>query len=253
MIFSLRRPLAVLCLLLAPALASAAEEHPIIAKARKFVGEESTLDGLRTLRFVATMSVPDAADTTKKKTVKLDVVFEKPDRQLMQLGFDDRVEITGLDGFDGWHLLQDKSDPPRRRVTILPPARIRRLRAETWENLYYFRGLERAGGTVEDQGDHLVDGVLTRKIAYIHSPTIRFSRYFDPQTGRLVVTETEDGRIIREEGEMVVQGLRFPRTVETFARNAQGVVETVTLTFEKITINEPLPREYFAVPRPRAP
>ncbi|MDP3070375.1 MAG: hypothetical protein Q8N18_08810 [Opitutaceae bacterium] len=253
MMFSLCRPLAALCLGLAPVLAPAAEEHPIIAKARKFVAEEGTLDGLRTLRFVATMTVPNPADAANPKSVKLDVVFEKPDRQLMQIAFDDRVEITGLDGFDGWHMLQDKSDPPRRRVTILPPARIRRLRAETWENLYYFRGLERAGGTVEDGGEHNVDGVLTRKIAFIHSPTISFFRYFDPQTGRLVVTETEDGRIIREEGEMVVQGLRFPRSVETFAKNDKGAVETVTLTFEKIVINEPLPRDYFAVPRPRAP
>lgn len=231
----------------------AAEEHPIIAKARKFVAEENTLLALRSVRFVGTMTVPDATDPAKKREVKLDAVFEKPDRQLMQLTFDDRIEITGLEGFDGWQMVQDKSTPPRRRVAILPAARIRRLLAETWENVAYFRGIEKVGGTVQDGGQHTVDGILTQKLSFVHSPTIIFHRYFDPQTGQLIVTETEDGRIIREEGEMVVQGLRFPRSVETFAKNDKGVVESVTLSFDKIVINEPLPPKYFAVPTPRAP
>ncbi len=60
-------------------------------------------------------------------------------------------------------------------------------------------------------------------------------------------------RAIREHGEITVQGVRFPSTTITTSKDAEGKVQTVTLTFEKITLNEPLPPKYFAVPTPTAP
>ncbi len=236
------------CVLLALAPARAAEEPAIIAKARAYVATEAALQGVSSIRFVGTLAMADPSDATKQKHVKIDVVFAKPDRQLMRMTFPEGIETTGLDGMEAWQHVQDPANPKRQRLTILPAARLRRLRAETWENLFYFRGLEQAGGTLEDDGTFTVDGVACRKFNFIHAPNIIFRRYFDAATGRLVITETEDGRLIREEGEQVVQGVRFPTKVTTFSKDEAGNVQEVVLTFDKITLNETLPPKYFAVP-----
>lgn len=249
--FSLPLPFVILAL--ATALRSVAAELPIIAKARAYLADEATLQGVQSVRFIGTLSVPDPADATKEKRIKLDVVFAKPDRQLMRMAVDEGMEITGLDGYEAWQLAQDGQTPPRSRLTILPSPRIRRLLAETRENLLYFRGLEKFGGTVEDQGVRTIDGIPCQRVAFIHTSSIAFFRHFELATGRLVLTEIEDGRVIREHGEIKVDGVRFPASTITTSKDAQGKVQTVTLTFDKITLNETLPPKYFAVPTPAAP
>jgi hypothetical protein len=112
----------------------------------------------------------------------------------------------------------------------------------------FFRGIERVGGKIEDLGPVNVDGVACQKIAFIHGPTIVFTRYFESETGRLVLTETEAGGAIREQGSVVVNGVRFPQTIITVTKAAGGKVQTVTINFEKITVNEVFPPAFFAVP-----
>lgn len=250
---TLRRLVSALGLFLAAVLPTFAGEPSIIAKARAFVGTEATLNSLTSVRFIATLKVPDPADPAKSKTVPLDAHFEKPDRQLLKMTIDDRTEVTGLDGYESWQLIQGGPEGKQRRLTILPPARTRRLLAETWENLYYYRGLADRGGKVEDLGQHTVDGISCQKIAFIHGRSVVFTRHFDRATGRLVLTETEDGRAIREEGEMTVQGLRFPRVVTTTSKDAKGATQTIVLTIERVDVNTPAPPRYFAVPTPNAP
>ena len=62
----------------------------------------------------------------------------------------------------------------------------------------FFRGLDRFGVKIEDLGTANVEGVACQKIAFIHGPNIVFTRYFETATGRLVLTETEAGGVIRE-------------------------------------------------------
>ncbi|MBL9201297.1 MAG: hypothetical protein JNL39_12370 [Opitutaceae bacterium] len=250
---TLRHILSAAGLGLAAMLPATASELPIIAKARAFVATEATLSSLTSVRFIATLKIADPANPANTKSVPLDAVFEKPDRQLLKMTIDDRTEITGLDGYESWQLIQVGPDAKQRRLNILPPARTRRLLAETWENLYYYRGLEQRGGRVQDLGRHTIDGVSCHKIAFIHGPTVVFTRYFDVATGRLILTETEDGRAIREEGEMTVQGVRFPRVVTTISKDAKGASQTIVLTIERVDVNVPSPPRYFAVPTPTAP
>ena len=48
-------------------------------------------------------------------------------------------------------------------------------------------------------------------LVFIHSDEIIFTRYFDKANGRLVKTVTDNKSEIREEGEIIVSGIRFPR------------------------------------------
>jgi outer membrane lipoprotein-sorting protein len=227
-----------------------AAELPIIAKARAFLGSETALNNVKSIRYTGTLMAPDPKDATKQTRVAMEIVFQKPEQQRITITSDKEIETTALDGYEGWLRKQDATDPTKWRLTLLGTEQIKRMRANMWENLSFFRGIEKFGGRVEDQGTKTIDGVTCQKVAFIHGSNIIFYRYFDVATGRLIFTETEAGGTIREQGEMVVNGIRFPRSIVTAGgtKDGKGQLQSVTINFDKITVNEAIPPKEFAVP-----
>lgn len=246
------RSFALLAAVFVAATVAPAAEPAIIAKARAFIGPEAALNSVHSVHYTGTLVTADPADPTKQTRAAIDIIFQKPEQQRITSTTEKVVEVTALDGYEGWTRLQDPADASKWQQTLLGTEQIKRLRANTWENLSFFRGIERTGGHTEEQGTHTVDGVVCQKIAFIHGPNIVFYRYFDVATGRLVFTETEAGGTIREQGDMVVNGIRFPRSIVTATKNAKGQVHTVTINFEKIEVNETFPPSHFRVPPPTA-
>ncbi|MSU66834.1 MAG: hypothetical protein EXS38_12215 [Opitutus sp.] len=240
------------CFLAAASLAfvgsAGAGEAAILAKARAYIGSEAALDGLKTLHYTGTVVTTDPADPTKQTRSAMEMIFQKSDQQRIMATSDKLIEITALDGYDGWQRLQDPADATKWRQSLLGSEQIKRLRAQAWENLAYYRGIDRVGGRIEDQGTASMDGVACQKIAFIHGPGIVFIRYFELATGRLVFTELEGGGTVKEVGELRSGGIRFPKTVIQTSKNAAGQVFTLTLTFEKVVVNEALAPKLFAVP-----
>ncbi len=230
-----------------------AAEPAIIARARAYVGTEEVLNALQSVRFTGSVSTVETAEGAKPTTVAIEIVFQKPDQQWLLARAGEMSEVTVLDGFAGWKRAESSKNAAQWRQSALPVEAVRRMRATTWSNLAYWRGLEAQGGRVDEQGTKVVDGVTCEKIAFIHGPRITYYRYFDAATGRLMLTETETGETIREQGELIVNGIRFPRTVVTASKNGRGQPVTVTMTFDAITTNERLPAEKFQAPlmRPR--
>jgi hypothetical protein len=245
MIVSLVRRLVPFCLLLAFTLATRAAEPPIIAKARAYIGAESALNAVRSIHYTGTLTTTDA--TGKEVRAALEIIFQKPAQQRITATSDKTIETTALDDYDGWQRVQEKADATKWRETLLGADQIRRLRANTWENLAFFRGIERAGGRCEDQGPATIDGVACEKLAFIHAPNIIFYRFFDQATGRLVYTETEGGGAIREKGELTIAGIRFPKSIITTTKDPKGS-QVVTVTFDKIAVNESFAAGLFRVP-----
>ena len=225
-----------------------AAEPAIIAKARAHIASEAVLNGLKTVHFLGTLTAPDPADPAKMVTMQMDIVFQRPMQQRIATVSARGTDNTALDGYDAWQRFEDKTDAAKNRQGILGVDQIKRLRANTWENLAFFRGIESVGGRLEDQGPATIDGIACQKIAFIHAPNIIFVRYFELATGRLVQTETETGGRIREEGEMIVSGIRFPRVLTTESKDAKGVWQKVTITFDKVMVNETFEAKHFAVP-----
>ena len=231
------------------ALAVAARAEPaIVAKARAFLGAEAALDAVKSVHYVGTLVTADPSDPAKQTRASVEIVFQKPGQQRINITYDKAIEQTALDSYDAWQRQQDASDANKWRQTLLSAEQIKRLRANTLENLTFFRGVERQGGRVDDQGPVTIDGIACQKIAFIHAPNIVFTRYFDVATGRLVLTETESGGAIREQGDMTVSGVRFPKTIITVTKTPAGKTQTVTITFDKVTVNETFPASFFAVP-----
>lgn len=229
-------------------LAVAAPEPAMIAKARAFLGTEAALNAVKSVHFIGTLVTADPATPTKQTRAAVEILFQAPEQQRIQATSDKTIEVTALDGYDAWQRVQDLANPTNWQLKLLGAEQIKRLRAGTWESLGFFRGIEGHGGHLEDQGSTTVDGIACQKIAFVYAPNIIFVRSFDKATGRLVFTETESGGTQREQGEIIVSGVRFPKTIVTANPNSAGQTQTITLTFEKITINEAMPASLFAVP-----
>jgi hypothetical protein len=240
----LRVVLPAFCLGFSPCLRA---EDPLIAKARAYVGSEPALDGVQALRMLGQLEVVDASNASPG-TAQLEILFQKPDRQRITATSEARTEVTALDGYDAWSRVTDPKEPAKWQVTLLGPDQIKRLRANTFENLSFYRGMEARGARVEDRGSATVDGIACRKFAFIHGPDIVFTRSFDVATGRLVLTETDSGTKIREEGEIQAGGLRFPKRIVTVNSLPDGGTRTLRVTFTEITVNPTLPEDAFAVP-----
>jgi hypothetical protein len=234
----------------------AAELPPIVTKARAYLGSDAALAGVKSVHYTGTLV------TAGNTSAVIEIIFQKPFQQRITATseravpaakagdpavVEKTIEITALDDYDAWRRLQDATDSTRWQLTLLDKDQIKRLRANTWENLAYYNHLEQGGVEVKSMGPATVEGVACEKVAFRHADDIVFLRYFDKATGRLVLTETEQGGSIREEGEMIVNGIRFPKKVITTTRE-NGKELSITVTFEKISVNEVFPETLFAIP-----
>ncbi len=228
----------------------------VIAKARAYLGSESALNAVSTIHFTGiletTALVPAPGDKSKKVEEKLklpaDIVFQKDYQQRVTVSGPNVIETTALDGYDAWQKRSNPKNPAQWTVTLLDAGQVKKLRANTWENLSFFTGLEKKGGVVQFGGDAMADGVSCVKLSFVHADNIVFVRFFDRVTGRLVLTRTENGAEIREEGEIFVNGVRFPQKVINKA--ASG--EITTITFDRVEVNQRLLPGEFAVPTLKA-
>ncbi len=231
----------------------AASADEVVARARRYLGAERDIEAIRSIRYRGQIEVRDAAGALVADTSgSLDMIVQKPAQQLDVRTSAKVRDTVGLDDLTGWQQHERLDQPTRPRVVILPMAELRRLQAVTFENLAFFRGLERRGGKIESRGESLLDGVPVDVVAFVHPHDIVFVRYFDKATGRLLLTEDTTGAKIREEGEVVVGGVRFSRRMLSTGKLANGTDFTVTITFDDIKVNETYPAELFAVPMPKA-
>jgi len=231
---------------------AAAPTDEWLAKARAYLGPESAINAVKSLHFEGTIDtverVADPVDASKtiERPVRLtiDIVFQKPMQQRQILRSEKVERRTALDGYDGWEKVSDLANPGKSSLTLLDPTGIKRLRASTIENLSFYANHDQDSRQLHLLGDVTVDGVACVKISFTHGSGFVFVRSFDKATGRLVKTEIENGGEIREEGDMIVSGIRFPRKV--LNKTANGRVTGIS--FDKVTVNESFPAEAFAVP-----
>jgi hypothetical protein len=248
---------AVVCALALTGSASLRAEPAVVALARAYLGPQSTLDGIRNIHFVGTLDRVDpergAAGTVH---TELDMVFAKPLRQHFVMRAEKVTMTTVLDGYDAWDWLQDNADPTKFKLTWLTAGDIRTLRANTWENLYYYQMPE--GGSVEDKGPATIDGVECERVDFTHDAGTVYERYFDRDTGRLVLTVRGD-ETFTESGEIRADGIRFPKVIVSRTKTKSGGEIVSTAKFTSVTLNEKLPADMFASPnitqplRPAAP
>lgn len=241
------RPLAVAAAFFA-LVGIAQAQTATITKARAYLGTEAALDAVRTVHYKGTVVSSNPSDPSKETKGQIDIVFQKPDQQRVTITTDKAIDVTGLNGYDGWQRVQEINNPAKWNQQLARPDQIKRLRANTWENVSFFRGIEKQGGRLEPMGPATMEGIACQKIAFIYAPNLIFIRYFDEATGKLILTETETGNTIREEGEQIVNGIRFPKRIINKTKTPAGKEVTVTINFDEVKLNENFPASFFNVP-----
>ncbi len=250
-----RRPLLLAAFLSVVAGACGAEAaEAVITRARAFLGDERALSEIRSLRYRGTIEfkdengavVPDASGS-------LELILQRPQQQRMVRTNARLRETIALDDLTGWMRVESLDQPGRSRLKILELGELRRLQANTFENLAFYRGHEQRGGSVELRGVQTIDGREADSVAFNHPHGITFIRHFDQQTGRLLLTEMSFGGSVREEGELVVAGVLFPRRMHTSSRTRDGKPYSVTVTIEEVEVNKTYGSELFEAPLPSVP
>jgi hypothetical protein len=249
MISPLLRSAATLLLLSGVLVTARAAEPAIIAKARARLAPDAVLDAVRSIHYTGTMQEVDSARPDKPLTRSIEIYLQKPDQQRIEIKSDVTIDVSALDGFEAWQRTTNAKDPNDWRQSQLGVDQIKQLRADVWQNLAFFRGLEAIGGRTVDEGGVTIDGKLCEKIAFHHSDTIVYFRYFDQATGDLVFTGTPENNI-REQGDLTAGGIRFPRTLVITQKVGDGRTLTRTITFDKVVVNEPMPDRLFTTPLP---
>jgi len=222
-------------------IARAGTEDAILAKARAYAGSEAVLNAVSSVHFTGSL---DAGDGTR---VAIEIIFQKPSQQKVIATGPNLIEVTALDDYEGWMRTQDAKDPSRWNLVLLQADQVRRLKANVVENLNFFRAAGFAG-TITDGGIVELEGRKAHRVSFDHGHGIVFTRYFDEETGRMMRTETDQNSVIREEGEILVEGIRFPKRILNTNPQADGSVRTVTIEIEKIGVNEVFAESLFAVP-----
>ena len=237
-------------LLLVSSFALSAQTDATLQKARAYLGSEAALSAVKSVHYQGKLTtiVTDAAGEEIKAEAEIRITFAKPYYQRIEILATDKREITALDDYEAWQRIQNPENEAQWRLTILDAPQVRRLRANTWENLNFFNDITKIGGKIEDLGRVNIDGRSLHKIAFIHSPEVVFFRFFDPASGELVFSETDAGAIIRETGANRVAGVKFPAQVETTSMRPDGGKQVVSVTFDSVKVNEGINRADFRMP-----
>lgn len=229
-----------LLLALGSALPVAAQEDPtaILNRAREFLGGNRALDAVNSLRLVGRIT------DGQNGSGDIEIIFQRPLQQRIIVTVNEAVVTTALNDFEGWRRVHRKENPNQFQMGLFTTEEVARARANTLENLNFFgtrdaRSLNRVG-----RGRVTVDNVACERVDFVYSGGIVFTRYFDRSTGRLVQSETDNGTKIREEGEMRVSGIRFPRKV--IITQPDGTSQEIEFT--EIQVNEVFPSSTFEVP-----
>lgn len=234
-----------------------AQGPAIIDKARSYIGPEDALQAVQSFHYIGKMVNVSAKDPTHPVTAQIEIFVKRPDELRITIASDTTVETDGLSDYEGWHRHEVKNDPSAWSQVVLGPNSVRQMRANCWQNLAFYKPMDSDDPVIKDAGPDTVDGVACEKVLFEHDGGIAYMRYFDKESGKLLLTNagasTPNGFLagneLRQDGDYETFGLRLPKVLTTILKDDKGAVDhTVTITFESITVNEPIPDSIFSEP-----
>ncbi len=211
----------------------------VIANARKYLGAEEKLENIRTIQYQGVFESPLGGGSGY-----ISIYLRKPLMQRMEVANGSITETTAINDFEGWKRRVDNNAPDDWAFVILNLAELKSMRANTWENLNFFTGIERLKGRVINKGRTRKDSRNAYLLIFEYDEEIYYERYFDAETGELISTINKKGVEIKEVGEIMVDGIRFPEKVITLVN---GEIANV-VTFMDIYLNEELGESFFDIP-----
>lgn len=210
-----------------------------IAKARAHLGEENQLKAVKTIHFVGSFEAPQTGATGQ-----IEILLKKPFMQSKVVVSDNVVETTAINDYEGWQRVFNQENPNTTSFAIMSAPDLKRMRASTVENLYFYTGYTKMRGKVIDKGVVSKDGRQTHLLRFSYGPNLYYDRYIDVETGELITSIDNYGLEYKEVGEIRVEGILFPEKVVTLFEGE--IINTVS--FEEVKVNEEIPDEIFGMP-----
>ncbi|MEM8550505.1 MAG: hypothetical protein AAGF10_06920, partial [Verrucomicrobiota bacterium] len=235
-------PLLALVLISAAAPLYAQSVEDVITKARARLGSEEALNNVETVQFIG-VAINGQGEVTDDVILQ----FKKPTMQRLTVESDNFKRITATNGFEGYTEIIDKYDPLSSGIIVHDAERVRRLIANSLENLYFFRGpYHLRGASVADEGMKSIDGEPCHVIRYSYPGDYHYLRRFNAKTGRVVSTIniSTDFETV-EEGVIEVDGILFPEQINTYDDEGDLIR---AVKFNQIIVNQPLDDSLFDFP-----
>ncbi|MBC2601222.1 hypothetical protein [Puniceicoccus vermicola] len=231
------RTISILFLLSSLAL-SAKTLEDVITQAREFVGPNEKIESIDTLLYEGVLVPENGAEERR-----ISLLLKKPASQRLEITQGESritMVVNDMEGF----MMQENLVNGQKGFSPLPTDQVRRFKANAAENLYFFKFPSSVRVRSKYLGEQEFRGQPVDAVRFIHSGGVQFFRYFDPETGELLGTETDTGTINTEEGAIQVDGLRFSDKVLSF----EGDELAHTITFDKIEVNPEVPEGAFTFP-----
>lgn len=210
----------------------------IIDKVRQYLGGDEKLRAIQTLHYIGSFE-----SISSNESGRIEIYLSRPMKQRVDVQTDKLHQVSVWNDYEGWITHTNKSTE-QINLTFKNIDELKRGRAETWENLNFFSGIETMFGKVINKGLVKKDGRDAYLLVFRYDENIYYDRYFDPETFAIIATVTSDGEEVKELGEMIVNGIRFPRTV---VRLKNGEIIS-TISFDQIYVNSELDPDLFEFP-----
>ncbi len=214
-----------------------------IKLARSYLGDENKLESITSIRYEGSLLYSSGDLGT------IEMVYQKPMRQRMVAVIGDRREISVLDGTEGWTTFERVIDSVPLSMEIFDPLRILIMQASVREAFGFFEKPNVRGGEITYDGKETFKGRECILLTYHHGDGIAYRRFIDAETGQVLRTLDSKGVEYVEEGEILVDGLRFPKKMVSTFSTAIGS-QTMEFAYTSVKLNRDLPESDFVMPLP---
>jgi outer membrane lipoprotein-sorting protein len=219
----------------------------IIAQARAKLGPETKLTAVKTLLFEGKSFDKDA-----KPVGIVQLQYKLPNKRREYVLRNDRTleVILGTDGIEGFVTTRNLNSG-EQRIRPAEGYEVKTYLDQFLADTEFYAPPKR--GQVTYVGEARQQGKTCHALEYKYPGGLIFKRFFDKGTLLLVATEiyaentpADNRRLLVEEGELIVDGIRFPKKTTVYtAGKKESHVE-----FTQVKINENIPDSVFAFPMP---
>jgi hypothetical protein len=211
----------------------------IIDLARSYYGQENLLDSVRTIYYEGQVLEPGEG----KVPGNFRMFLKKPMCQRIELQSGDIVDIRSTNGLEGYWMRLDKASG-KKQVAVLDSGRLETMIVGALENLNFLKATDHRRRDVWFRELTRYQGAPCYKLRFQYKDVIYYDRLVDAASGRILLTEDNQGLQIHQRGDVFANGIRFPKNLESY----QGRKHVNTLLISLVLLNSEIPDSFFDFP-----
>ncbi len=213
-----------------------------IALGREYMGGDENLNKVESIRFEGVLVHAGGQSGTVESIVK------KPGYYQFISSIAGVRETSTLNPTSAWRKLEEFRNPGSYSMSFYDVEELRNLEATIADTLGFLKAPSTRNGRIDFVGKGKVRGRSAIILNYVYSDRIWFRRYFDPETGRVMFMQSSKGMVFTYEGDIEVEGVRFPQKVLVTYVSQYGE-STMEISYSKAEVNLEVDLERFRVPQ----